>query len=108
MSFTGDSIAAATTIHEMGHNWDDPEEMGASRFTDWKALSGWKQSGGNWTYSNTSAPFALSYGKTNPYEDWSTCWERYFTVEYSLPDTQNLKSIGNKYGFIDDFLDTLD
>lgn len=108
------TLAAATTIHEVGHNWDT--ERGSTGFNNWKALSGWTQTSGsgevksldgNWYYGST-ARFALDYGKTNPYEDWSTAWERYFTVKYSLPDNQGLQPIPTtKYNHLDAFFNGL-
>lgn len=113
-AFSSDSLAAATAIHEIGHNWD--EERGSAGYAEWKGLSGWttssgsgkvKSGDGQW-YHSSSASFALSYGKTNPREDWCTAWERYFTLYYSLPDTQSLKSIGTaKYNHLDAFFNSL-
>ncbi|MGL5098210.1 MAG: hypothetical protein ACRDD1_21700, partial [Planctomycetia bacterium] len=94
----GPSIAVDTMVHEMGHNWDDPEEMGNARFDNFLELSGWTQTepvdsrnffqseDERWFYlqSATFAPILgpddKFYGRTNPFEDWSSVWESYFQI----------------------------
>ena len=88
---SGATYVAETVYHELGHNWDDPTEntFNAAAFRN---LSGWVQSasspgssytassgsGDTWWYLNT-AQFARDYSKTNPFEDYATNWETYFT-----------------------------
>lgn len=115
-AFRNASLTAITTIHEVGHNWDT--ERGAAGYNSWKALSGWsntfstgklkgKSTTETWYY-NSSAMFALDYGRTNPREDWATAWERYFTLYFGLTDAQNLQSIGSaKYSHLDAFFASL-
>jgi len=88
-----------TLIHEFGHTWEN-EHSGWSR---WLALSGWrrtappaseaskyvKSTDGNWWHLKT-ATFALTYGKTSPYEDFASAWESYFIYKYNTPNTQGV------------------
>lgn len=82
----------STVVHEVGHCWDSQKEIAAVRpvvqglWGTFLARSGWTQSqppnltlynrsaDGKWWYLKT-AEFARSYGRHNPYEDWSTVWE---------------------------------
>ncbi len=96
-AFSGRAIAAVTAVHEVGHNWDEEQP----NYQGWLQLSGWRQSpgaasqyvisdDGQWWYLR-SARFADDYGRTNPFEDWSSSWESYFTFRYGfLPDNQSL------------------
>jgi Ca2+-binding RTX toxin-like protein len=96
-AFADRTTAAITAVHEVGHNWDEEQP----RYRDWLQLSGWRQtagalsqyansSDGRWWYLRT-ARFADDYGRTNPFEDWSSSWESYFTYSYGfLPDNQGL------------------
>ena len=100
-AFENLNTAQVTTIHELGHDWDDPPEMGQAAYDDWLAQSGWRDTApppadadryalsadGGWWYLRGTG-FALPYGRTNPYEDWSTAWESYFTYRYGLRDLQ--------------------
>lgn len=114
-AFSNAPLATITTIHEVGHNWDEGESA-LSNFQGWLALSGWTQTqaagllpsdDGEWFY-NPSAQFALDYGKTNPFEDWSTAWEKYYTDTFQLPDTQGLQDIGAaKTQHLDGFFNAL-
>ena len=89
-SFSSDLDLWSTVYHEVGHNWDAPSEnVYAGAF---RSLSDWRQSptrptsshrasgglGDDWWYINT-AQFARSYGRWNPFEDYATTWETYFT-----------------------------
>lgn len=113
-AFASDSLAVATTIHEMGHFWDEAGEMGSRlRYSDWLGLSNWQLLGndanGNevWDFDEYEhEPFALEYGESSPYEDWCTAWEAYFTQVYDLFDGQGLQDIGYKFVLIDGFLNS--
>ncbi len=83
-----------TVVHEIGHNWDSISEMGTaapgtqSLWAQFLSRSGWTQTqptnlalynrstDGRWWYLK-SVEFARDYGRQNPFEDWSTVWERY-------------------------------
>ena len=96
-AFSDRAIAAITAVHEVGHNWDEEQP----HYQAWLQLSGWRQTAGaasqyvisddgQWWYLRT-ARFANDYGRTNPFEDWSSSWESYFTFSYGfLPDNQGL------------------
>ncbi len=82
-----------TVVHEVGHNWDSILESGTAApgtqglWTQFLSRSGWTQTqpanlalynrsaDGKWWYLKT-AEFARDYGRFNPYEDWSSVWER--------------------------------
>lgn len=115
-AFSDPDLLRLTVIHEMGHNWDDPEENPLQ--AEWLAASGWTERSpgddpafepsddGSWWYRG-GAPFALDYGRTNPYEDWCTAWEYHFQTRYDLPDTQGLAWIGGvKAGIVERFFDS--
>jgi len=95
-SFNAGAVAM-TVVHEVGHNWDSSQELnalfanGSQQWQKWLNVSGWsenipiihdifnptgkdKSDDGGW-WHNENALFARDYGKTNPKEDWSTCWE---------------------------------
>ncbi len=96
-AFADRTTAAITAVHEIGHNWDDEQP----RYRAWLQLSGWTptrgptalyapSADGQWWHLR-SARFADAYGRTNPFEDWSSSWESYFTFRYGfLPDNQGL------------------
>lgn len=76
LGFTDDR-PDATIVHEMGHNWDTVEENpGIKAFFD---LSAWRHTSAGWVYKNLDAVFASDYGKTNPYEDFATSFEVYYS-----------------------------
>ena len=66
--------AAETTVHEIGHNWDNENP----KWNEWLGLSGWQKKStagpgqalstdGKWVYAADKADtFASDYGKTNP------------------------------------------
>jgi hypothetical protein len=82
-------------IHELAHSWDSELELAtlsseaAGLWGEFIGLSDWRnvnpnQPGsftqsldGNHWYANSSV-FAENYGRTNPREDFATCWEYYF------------------------------
>ena len=75
----------SVAVHELGHSWDSQaeQESGAgisSLFDQWIDTSGWSQdSNGNWHHTAPSSAFAEAYGQTDPYEDWGTTWELFFS-----------------------------
>ncbi len=102
-AFNNQDICAQTIIHEMGHNWDSEH----SKWSSWKSIINWKSTNprsssyvkstdGEWWYlKNKASTFALSYGKSSPYEDWCVAWESYFVFRYSLNNVQNLKKLSS-------------
>ncbi|MDB4534155.1 DUF4347 domain-containing protein [Vicingaceae bacterium] len=86
-------------IHEMAHNWDSDLEMTASQslvgqWDQFIAISDWQDNDpggytqstdGQWWY-NSGASFADDYGKTNPFEDFATVFESYFSSGPSSPN----------------------
>ncbi len=91
---TTNNLMKYTLVHEVGHSWDSPEEIGnrlsgqGGIWTTFLGKSGWRNTNPNsssyslsgdrlWWHLN-SAPFVRSYSKHNPREDWSTVWEIYF------------------------------
>jgi Ca2+-binding RTX toxin-like protein len=102
----GTTDVARITVHELAHNWDTEN----GKFGEWKALSGWVEDDtpdanqtlskdGNWVYANT-AEFAREYGKTNPYEDFSTTFEAYFKLKMGLLSYTDLVRLTPKLNFI--------
>jgi Ca2+-binding RTX toxin-like protein len=75
-AFTDPIGPTATIVHELGHNWDTKDENPTIR--DFFELSHWRKIKGAWTF-NPAAVFARDYGKTNPFEDFATSWEVYFS-----------------------------
>ena len=84
----------SVVIHEIGHNWESSVELSAvdpalsDAFDGFMTLSGWtdvnphssgysQSHDGQWWYAN-SAAFASDYGRSNPFEDFSTIWQVYF------------------------------
>ncbi len=98
----------STMVHELGHNWDSTNEIGAvvsglsGVWTSFLKLSGWTSSqpangalynrstDGRWWYLKT-AEFARPYGRANPFEDWSTVWEQY-AFRLNEPVGRNLQA----------------
>jgi Ca2+-binding RTX toxin-like protein len=86
-------MIARTVVHEVGHSWDSAREIAAVRpalqnlWSQFLAHSLWTQTqpanpslynrsgDGKWWYA-TWAQFSRPYGSYNPFEDWSTIWER--------------------------------
>ncbi len=110
--FNDKKIAVATVIHEVAHNWDTEHNA----WNTWLSRTGWtttKPSAANmskyvqstdkkWYYlksdtntSNTNYDrFVLSYGKTNPVEQFATAWESYFTYKSKgIEYTQNIRRL---------------
>jgi hypothetical protein len=101
---------ASTVVHELAHNWDTEN----GKFDEWKSLSGWIKKttagagqtlskDGQWVY-NTNAPFARDYGKTNPYEDFTTSFEAYFDLQTGQLSYSELVRQQAKLGFIGLFI----
>lgn len=92
------------TLHELGHNWDSEAELaiGANLpglWDTWLGVSGWTQSGsGSWSHSDSDAAFAEDYGQTNPFEDFATTWELYFSGDAGQVTNSNLQT---KLGLLD-------
>lgn len=107
-------VADRTIVHEMGHDWDTENP----RWTEFLALSGWRalavdqpvpagytraaDLSGNqqpWIYKST-AEFARpdGYGRTNPYEDFASSLETYYTK------AKDPSLWSAKWRFIDHFL----
>ena len=105
-AFTSAFEVAETTIHELAHNWDDEN----GKYTEWKSLSGWRQTNrpnanetlsrdGNWVYSST-AEFFRDYGRTNPKEDFATSFEAYYRLKLGLLSYADLVRLTPKLNFI--------
>jgi len=91
-STTANSNARSTAIHEIGHNWNQNE--GNPFWNDFVAQN---------RQSKADNDYARSYGKTNKYEDWATCWEAYFgyhTTEYPATPSSVLNQ---KLAIVDQF-----
>jgi hypothetical protein len=105
-TFAGPTAVARTTVHEFAHNWDTEN----GKFGEWKALSGWVQTStpnadqtlsrdGHWVYTST-AEFARDYGRTNPYEDFTTTFEAYFDLQTGRLSYTELLRLAPKLNFI--------
>jgi hypothetical protein len=98
--------ALATVFHEIAHNWN--YEANNPLYKDFLALSGWRRNGGpgftrstdgQWHY-RSDARFFDDYGRTNPWEDFATCFEAAFLyvtnkIDFSaidpvMPKVQNV------------------
>lgn len=93
-----DDDAPATIIHELGHNWDTDDENPTAR--DFFELSRWRDVRGGWTH-DPDAVFASDYGETNPYEDFATSFEVYFSKTRPVSQWQV------KWNYMDGFLDSM-
>ena len=93
------------TLHEIAHNWDSEAELtiGAGLsgiWDDFLDISGWTQSAsGAWSHSDSSSAFVYDYSEANPFEDFATTWELYFSGDADQVSNSNLQS---KLDFIDD------
>lgn len=93
------------TLHEIAHNWDSELELtiGAGlpgRWDQFVGISGWTQSAsGSWSHSDSSSAFVYDYSETNPFEDFATTWELYFSGDADQVTNGNLQA---KLDFIDD------
>jgi Ca2+-binding RTX toxin-like protein len=88
-AFRTELRAQAVTYHEVGHNWDQSHEN--PLYSQFESISMWRNSyasgytlssgGGNWHYLDSASDFARDYSRWNPYEDYATTWETYFTSQ---------------------------
>ncbi|MGL4462188.1 MAG: hypothetical protein ACRC1K_08535, partial [Planctomycetia bacterium] len=121
-------LVVDTVIDQMAKNWDEPAEMGRSDFRDWKALSSWRQRppanpaaftrslDGKWFYANTASfspvvEAGRQVGRTNPFEDWSTIWQTYFSIFRTDGQAGIRNGVGrpfqSKINFVDAFFTEL-
>jgi Ca2+-binding RTX toxin-like protein len=113
---TGDQVRA-TVFHEVGHNWDTEYDA-----VGWQSLSGWVHSatspGPEWTQAHDASgewwyltshqnDFARDYGRTNPNEDFATCFGSYFMGLAGLDASPAIDDIPAKKAFIEQMLDDL-
>jgi Ca2+-binding RTX toxin-like protein len=87
-----------TLIHELAHNWDEPDENPS--FGEFNEISHWRRPTGEWEH-DPSVPFAREYGKTNPVEDFATSVEVYFAQSKPASEWQV------KWDYVDRWLDSL-
>jgi RTX calcium-binding nonapeptide repeat (4 copies) len=95
-SASANDLMVSVFIHEISHNWDEPEEWAArglppSGIMAFRAISGWTpfnpldgaryalSDDGEWWYLRNAA-FTDPYGQTNPHEDWAVTGEEYFWI----------------------------
>ncbi|MBI1833039.1 MAG: hypothetical protein HYR84_16485 [Planctomycetes bacterium] len=107
-----------SVYHEIAHNWEDP---GVNKSWDaFTNLSGWangKKPPGNDTLLYMQAPetdsdwwfkkgsaFTRDYGRTNPWEDWATSVEAYFSQAYTGEMEAGAKLAPAKVGVVNQFL----
>ncbi len=99
LAFEDSSPPDVTVVHEMGHNWDEvTENPGIKAFFD---LSAWRHTSAGWTYKNLDAVFASDYGRTNPYEDFATSFEVYYSKEKPASQWQA------KWDYMNDFYNNM-
>jgi Ca2+-binding RTX toxin-like protein len=101
LAYTDTSIGGpdVVVVHEIAHNWDTPDENpGIKAFYD---LSQWRSRNHVWAYLNPSATFARDYGMTNPYEDFATSLEVYYS---KLNPASNWQA---KWNYMDSFLNSM-
>ncbi|MFM9960433.1 MAG: calcium-binding protein [Planctomycetaceae bacterium] len=121
-AFKNEPLLAQTVIHEFAHNWDSSAELG--NWSDWVDLSCWNQDWSSlldpayalaenfdfldpWFY-HANVGFALTYGRTNPQEDFATGWESYFQRKYQMANPQGLIRLpADKQDFLQDFFQDL-
>lgn len=114
--FTSDDNVFRIVVHEIGHNWDEADEVnvrlpgqGNSIIGGFRSISGWTLGtlmgdhfdgydvslDEEWSYLS-SATFARNYGRTNPKEDFSTVMEAYFQDFDDRPGP-DINNIGLKW-----------
>lgn len=114
-SFRSAMTTQYVTYHEIGHNWDQVHENRTIR--QFQAISGWDQvyhrgdtastfTGDNWYFRANTSDFARSYGMSNPYEDYATTWETYFTYYYHGTTLGN-RVVRAKFAALDAFFATM-
>lgn len=106
------SPSIGTILHEVGHNWDTEFDSAG-----WNSLSGWTRSdmAGNTNYQKgagndgwwhlTTAQFASSYARTNPYEDFAESFEVNMLKRGNLPNVDTV--VAAKNTFIDNMVSAL-
>lgn len=114
-SFRSEIVAQQVTYHEIGHNWDQVHENRTIR--QFQAISGWDQvyhrgdtastfTGDNWYFRASTTDFARNYGMSNPYEDYATTWETYFTYYYHRTTLGN-RVVRAKFAALDAFFGSM-
>jgi hypothetical protein len=107
-----------SVYHEIGHNWEDP---GDNKYWDtFTSLSGWyngahppkvlitlytqaPETDSDWWFKKGSA-FTRDYGRTNPWEDWATSVEAYFSQVYTGEMDAGAKLAPAKVSVVNQFL----
>jgi hypothetical protein len=94
-AFTDIDWLHRSVYHEIGHNWEDPSDN--KYWNTFTGLSGWTyaptspnptlftqaaETDTDWWFKKGTA-FARDYGRTNPWEDWATSVEAYFSQTYT-------------------------
>jgi hypothetical protein len=96
-AFTDFEWLHRTVYHEIGHNWEDPSDN--KYWNAFTSLSGWfngakppaqtaslytqaPETDSDWWFKKGSA-FVRDYSRTNPWEDWATSVEAYFSQTYT-------------------------
>jgi Mlc titration factor MtfA (ptsG expression regulator) len=118
LAFTSSSTSVQeVVIHEIGHNWDNENPA----WSNFQALSGWRSWAVGravpagftrarnlqgvaqpWIYrTGTSFSRLDGYGRTNPYEDFATCLETYYSGKNPASNWQT------KWNFINNWLNTM-
>lgn len=78
-----------TVYHEIGHNFDSPQEN--SLITQFRAISNWDQVNnagdrlsldGQWYYNDDFSNFLRAYARTNPLEDFAVTFAEHFQRTY--------------------------
>lgn len=113
VSATNPDSAIRLVVHELAHNWDGEN----AKWTEWLGLSGWVKTttpgtgqtlsrDGEWVYDSTAA-FARDYGKTNPYEDFSTAFEALYQLKTGTLPAADLVALTPKLNFLGLFISSL-
>lgn len=88
-----------SVLHEIAHNWDTEN----ARWSQWLALSGWRQRGdGSWSSSSTATFYGG--GGDNPNEDWAWSFEAYYLQRQGLLSSADATRLAAKLTFIDQFV----
>jgi hypothetical protein len=118
-AFASEGQTISTTIHEVGHNWDNEH----SNWSAWQKLSGWRNTkpagvdatkyvkatdtDENWWYLKT-ASFCREYAKTNPREDFASSFQSYFIHKYNLPNPTSVAKLSTaKLNHLDTLFNSL-
>ncbi len=117
-SFASGKMPDAILVHEIAHNWDSESTF----WSQWQTLSGWRihdNRGGSlfppygyvlsqdeiWEYK-TSANNSIfrDYGKSNPFEDWTTSWEAFYANKNGNLAKADQIRLGSKLSLIEQFV----